>query len=246
MDRALYVAMSGASQAWDAQAAISHNVANASTVGFKATLADAATREVNGPGLQTRAHSVASSAGFDSSVGHVMQTGRSLDIALREHNWLAVVGNDGETAYTRAGDLKINSLGQLTTGSGMPVLGEGGAVAVPPHSKIEIGGDGTLSIIPQGGTANQLVVLDRLNVAQIDARQLSRGEDGLFRPDEDADVLPAAGNVLFSGALESSNVNLAESLVQMIEQQRRFELQVKAMRTADENAQRSAEMMKLG
>ncbi len=245
MDKALYVAMSGASQAWDKQAAISHNVANASTVGFKAALADAESRDIKGPGFATRAHALASNAGFDASSGHVMQTGRELDIALTPGHWLAVLGQDGETAYTRAGDLAVNSIGQLTTSTGLPVLGEGGPVAVPPYAKLEIGGDGTVSIVPQGGAANQVVVLDRLNVAAIAPEQLARGTDGLFRPTDEAEVLPAAGNVLFSGALEASNVNLAESLVQMIEAQRRFEMQVKAMQTADENAQRSAQMMRL-
>lgn len=244
MDRALYVAMSGASQAWDAQTAISNNIANASTVGFKATLADAQSRAVTGPGLDSRVHAVSSSPGFNARAGQIMQTGNELDIALNDGMWLGVMDAEGEVAYTRAGDLEINSLGQLLTHSGDPVMGENGAIAVPPHSKLEIGGDGTVSIVPQGGAANQLVVLDRLNVSSIDAKDLTRGSDGLFRASEEAEVLPAPGQVLVSGALESSNVNLAESLVQMIEQQRRYELQVKAMKTADENAARSAELLK--
>ncbi len=246
MDRALYVAMSGASQAWDAQTAISHNVANASTVGFKAALVNAETRPVVGPGLDTRAHSLGLNVGFDASVGQLMQTGRDLDIALRQDHWLAVQGDDGEVAYTRGGDLQVTSLGQLTTASGLPVMGEGGAVALPPYSKVEVGSDGTLSIVPQGGGANQLVVLDRLNIVQMDGAQLQRGPDGLFRPQDGAEPVPASGQVLVSGALEASNVNLAESMVQMIQAQRNFELQVKAMKTADENAQRSAQLMRLG
>ncbi len=245
MDRALYVAMSGASLAWDAQAAVSHNLANASTVGFKAALLNVESRPVEGPGLASRVHALDVDAGFDDQGGAIMHTGRALDIALRDGHWLAVLGDDGETAYTRAGDLQVDSLGQLTSVSGRPVLGEGGAVALPPFSKLEIGGDGSLSIIPEGGGANQLVVLDRLNIAQIAAADLERGADGLFRPRAEAEVLPSPGQVLVSGALEGSNVNLAETLVQMIELQRRYELQVKAMKTADENAQRSAQLMNL-
>ncbi len=245
MDRSLYVAMSGASQAWDAQTAISHNIANSATVGFKATLVEAASRQVNGPGLASRVHSVSQSPGFDSSGGHLMHTDRSLDIALGDDLWLGVLGQDGELAYTRAGDLQLNALGQLTTASGLAVSGEGGAIALPPFEAMEIGADGTISIVPQGGGANQLVVLDRLNVARFEAGSLERGADGLFRPAQGVEAQAEPGQVLISGALESSNVNLAQSLVQMIEQQRRFEFQIKAMQTADENAQRSAELMKL-
>ncbi|MGJ8671123.1 MAG: flagellar basal body rod protein FlgF [Oceanococcus sp.] len=246
MDKSLYVAMSGASQAWQALASVSHNIANASTVGFKAALLNAESKPVEGDGFQTRVHAQAKEAGFDSSSGSLMHTDRALDVALREDHWLAVLGTDGEQAFTRAGDLQVNALGQLTSASGLPVMGEGGAIALPPHRKVEIGGDGTVSIVPQGGTANQLVVLDRLAVSQIEPGQLKRGADGLFRLQGDAQAIPAPGKVLVSGALESSNVNLAESMVQMIEQQRRFELQVQAMKTADENEQQATQLMKLG
>ncbi len=245
MDKSLYVAMSGASQAWTALSSVSHNIANASTVGFKAALLNAESRPVQGDGFDTRVHAQASQAGFDASSGHLMHTDRALDVALRDEHWLAVLGSDGEPAYTRAGDLQVNALGQLTTATGLPVMGEGGAIALPPHSKLEIGGDGTVSIVPQGGKANQMVVLDRLSVSQIQATGLNRGADGLFRLNGQAEAQPAPGKVLVSGALEASNVNMAESMVQMIEQQRRFELQIKAMKTADENAQQAAALMKL-
>lgn len=245
MDKSLYVAMSGARQAWEAQAAVSHNIANASTVGFKASLLNVESREVNGDGFHTRVHAQAQSAGFDASSGHLMHTDRALDVALADDHWLAVLGSDGETAYTRSGDLNVNALGQLLTSSGTPVMGEGGAVALPPFQNIEIGGDGTVSIIPEGAGANQMVVLDRLMVSRIDGPDLERGSDGLFRLKGDAEAEAAPGKVLVSGALEASNVNLAESLVQMIEHQRRFETQVQAMKTADENARQSAGLMKL-
>ncbi|RZO84223.1 MAG: flagellar basal body rod protein FlgF [Oceanococcus sp.] len=245
MDKSLYVAMTGARQAWDAQTAVSHNIANASTVGFKAALLNVESREVSGDGFHTRVHAQARAAGFDASSGHLMHTDRALDVALADDHWLAVLGSDGETAYTRAGDLSVNALGQLLTSSGQPVMGEGGAVALPPFSAIEVAGDGTLSIIPEGAGANQMVVLDRLMVSRIEGADLDRGSDGLFRLKGDAEAAPAPGKVLVSGALEASNVNLAESLVQMIEHQRRFEMQVQAMKTADENARQSAGLMKL-
>lgn len=245
MDKSLYVAMSGASQAWQALSNVSNNIANASTVGFKAALLNVESRPLAGAGFNSRVHAESQQAGFDASAGHLMQTGRALDVALQDDHWLAVLGADGEPAYTRAGDLQVNAFGQMTTASGRPVMGEGGAIALPPHEQLQIGSDGTISILPPGAKPNQLVVLDRLMVAQMQPSELNRGADGLFRPKAEANPAPAAGQVLVSGALEASNVNMAEAMVQLIEQQRRFELQVKAMKTADENAAQAANLLKL-
>lgn len=245
MDRSLYVAMSGASQSWQSLSAISNNIANASTVGFKAALLNVESKPVQGAGFDTRVHAQAKEAGFDASAGHIMHTDRELDIALADDHWLAVLGADGEQAYTRAGDLQVNAFGQLTTASGKPVMGEGGAIALPPHEKLEIAGDGTISIRPQGAKANQLVVLDRLMISNVPAYGMDRAADGLFRLNGEAEAVPAPGRVLVSGALEASNVNMAESMVQLIEAQRRFELQVKGMKTADENAAQAAKLLSL-
>jgi flagellar basal-body rod protein FlgF len=247
MDRALYIAMTGASATMKAQEAVSHNIANVGTVGFKAELLQQEARKVEGPGFETRFNALVADGGFDASSGPISTTGNDLDIALVEDRWLAVQDPQGNEAYTRAGDLALTPLGQLVTRSGLAVLGENGPVAVPPHQKLTIGGDGTLSIVPQGQGPETLAQVGRLKVVTATGNDLARGPDGLFRAkDPQAPPAPAAGGVLVAGALEGSNVNAAEALVQMISLSRQFEMQVKVLRTADENARAASSLLRMG
>jgi flagellar basal-body rod protein FlgF len=138
---------------------------------------------------------------------------------------------DGSEAYTRAGDLRLSSGGILTTGSGHPVIGNGGPIALPPVQKLEIGTDGTISAKLLGQT--NMAVLDRIKLVRPPQDQLTKGEDGLFRL-ATGDEAPADATVgLVSGAIESSNVNSVEALVKMIDLSRLFELQVKVMKEAE-------------
>lgn len=247
MDRAAYIAMTGASATLRAQEAVSHNIANVATVGFKAELLRQEARQVQGPGFETRFNVLAADGGFDAAAGPVQATGNDLDVALAEDRWLAVQDAQGGEAYTRAGDLALTPLGQLVAGGGLPVLGENGPVALPPHQKLSIGADGTLSIVPQGQGPETIAQVGRLRVVAAAGEDLERGPDGLFRPrDPAAPPAAAAGPVLTAGALEGSNVNPAEALVQMISLSRQFEMQVKVLRTADENARAASSLLRMG
>lgn len=246
MDRALYVAMTGAIQTLKAQTANSHNLANASTTGFRAELIANMPQAVDGAGLPTRVNALGAGIGWDARSGGIQQTGRDLDIALGEDVWLAVQAPDGTEAYTKAGDLQIDVSGQLRLGAGHAVLGDGGPIAIPPHTQLLIGGDGTVSVVPQGGGAETLVAVGRMRTVEAGPEQLERGADGLMRAKSGAALNPASGNVLISGALESSNVNLPEAMVNMISLARQFELQMKVVRTAEDNAQAATSLVRMG
>ncbi len=245
MDRALYVAMTGAIETMRAQTANAHNLANAITTGFKAELAAATPVAVDGAGQPTRVNTQLRSGHWDAAQGPLQTTGRGLDIALRGDAWLAVQAPDGSEAYTRAGDLQLNSVGQLLTGAGHPVLGDGGPLSVPPNASLQLGGDGTVSIVPMGQGPETQATVGRLRVVAAQPDQLERGADGLMRAKAGQVLDPAAGQVLTSGVLEGSNVNLAEAMVNMIELARGFELQVKLMKTAEDNAAASATLMRM-
>ncbi len=245
MDRALYIGMTGASATLKAQTAVSHNLANVGTVGFKAELLKQEAVQVEGPGFETRFNALIADGGFDASQGPSQTTGNQLDIALGEDRWLAVQDAAGNEAYTRAGDLKLTSLGQLVTSGGLPVLGEGGPIAVPPHQSLTIGGDGTLSIVPQGQGPETIATVGRLKIVEASGDALTRGLDGLFRAAPGKEVAAAAGGVLTSGTLEGSNVNAAEALVQMISLSRQFEMQVKVIKTAEENARAASTLLRM-
>ncbi len=246
MDRALYVAMTGAIQTLKAQTTNSHNLANASTTGFRAELIANTPQEVGGAGLPTRVNALGTGVGWDARNGAIQQTGRDLDIAMRQDVWLAVVAPDGSEAYTKAGDLQVDAVGRVTTGAGHAVLGDGGPMAIPPHAQLQIGADGTVSMVPQGQGAETLVSIGRLRTVEARPEQLERGVDGLMRAKPGELVAEAPGDVLVSGALESSNVNLPEAMVNMISLSRQFELQVKLMKTAEQNAQSAASLVRMG
>ena len=245
MDRLLYIAMSGAKETLRAQTANNHNLANVSTAGFRADLSAFQSRAVVGSGFASRVYATNETTGWDHSSGSLQSTGRDLDVAVNGEGWLAVQGKNGREAYTRAGDLRVDSNGMLLDGAGHPVLGDGGPITVPPSTSMTIGGDGSISIVPLGQGPSTTAVIGRIKLVNPPTASLERGEDGLFRTTDGTDAPADAAVRLSSGTLESSNVNIADVMVNMIELSRHYDLQVKAMRSAEENATSSAQLLKL-
>ncbi len=245
MDKYLYLAMNGASQAMLAQQTNAHNLANASTVGFKATLDHFRAMPVYGPGSPDRVYSSAQSAGNNFQHGAVMPTGRELDITIDGEGWFVVQANDGMLAYSRRGDFHIDPNGLLLNGSNQMVLGEGGPISLPQFESVVIGRDGTLSLRAAGQGANSLVAVDRIRLVNPPIDQLLRGEDGLFRNRDGIEAPADASISITSGALEASNVNTVDAMVRMMEYARHFETQVKLMNMASENDAASARLLRM-
>lgn len=245
IDKSLYIAMTGASASLKAQAGVAQNLANADTTGFQATLTATTAAPITGDGLASRVNAMQRNVGVSAAPGQVRQTGNELDVALNQDRWLAVQAPDGSTAYTRAGDLKLTANGLLTTQGGLPVLDTGGApLSIPPYQTLTIGGDGTISIVPQGQPASTITEAGRLQVVAARTADLVRGDDGLMRAKPGADAPPpAAGSVLTAGAVEGSNVEATTMLVSMIQLSRQFEMQVRVLQTGDENARSSNSLL---
>ncbi len=245
MDRSLFIAMSGAKETLQAQTVNNHNLANANTTGFKADLAAFQSRAVQGPGFSSRVYATAEGTGWDSSSGTINATGQDLDVAIQGKGWFAVQAKDGTEAYTRAGDLHVDSSGMLMTANGLPVLGDGGPLTVPAYSAISVARDGTISIVPAGQQASTMAAVGRMKLVNPAESAVQRGDDGLFRSVTGAPLVSDAAVTVTSGALESSNVNVADAMVQMIALSRNFELQVKAMRTAEDDAAAASKLLAL-
>jgi flagellar basal-body rod protein FlgF len=246
MDNMMYIAMSGAKQLMLAQASNSNNLANVSTPGFRADLAAFKSLPVYGPGFDSRAYTQAGGIGVDVTPGAVSTTGRELDVAINGPGLLAVQGPNGTEAYTRAGDLQITSEGLLQNGAGHPVLGDGGPITLPPYQKLEIGADGTVSIQPLGQSPSTLAVVGRIKLVNPPKDQLMKGEDGLIHLKDGSSAPADAAVHVVSGALEGSNVKSVDAMVTMIELGRQYEMQVKLMKTAEENDADSAKLMSMG
>lgn len=243
MDRMLYVAMSGAKETLLAQANTSNNLANATTSGFLADFNQLRSMPVFGAGYPTRVYAMDERPQTDFAHGSIEHTGRDLDVAVTGGGWLAVQGLDGAEAYTRRGDLWVDENGLLKTGNGLPVIGNGGPVAIPPADKIEIGVDGTISIRPLGQSVNELAVIDRLKLVNPRIQDLRKGDDGLMRLADGREAEFDAAQRVAPGALEASNVNIVNEMVDMIEFARRFEMQVKMMQAAEEADRASASIV---
>lgn len=245
MDRLIYTAMTGAKHVFMQQAGTANNLANASTIGFKAQEHRFRAVPVQGEGMPTRAFVVDASVSDVMDQGPLMFTGRNLDVAVNGKGWLAVQMPDGSEAYTRAGSLDVDVTGLLQTKSGYTVAGDGGPINVPPDNTIEIAPDGTVSVVPNYGTPNNANALGRIKMVNPPEADMVRGADGLFRL-RSGQPAEADQNVkLASGTLEGSNVNVTDAMVNLISLSRQFEMQIKMLQTADTNAQRADQLLAL-
>jgi flagellar basal-body rod protein FlgF len=240
MDRLIYLAMAGAKATLSRQDVLANNLANASTNGFRAEMQAFRAVPVRGDGASTRVYALESTVGHDARSGPTQSTGRALDVAMEGNAWLAVQSLDGTEAYTRAGALQLNANGELMTTMGLPVLGDGGTISVPPHATVDIAMDGTVTARTEDG---RLQSVGRLKLVTPESPgMLTRGADGLFRAaDGELPADPAAR--VQGGALEGSNVSPVETMVAMIAAARQFEQQMKMLQGAEQREQGAARLL---
>ena len=240
MDRMIYTSMSGAKATMQRQDTLANNLANVSTVGFRAELQAFRAVPVQGSGASTRVFALESTPGYDSSAGQVSATGRNLDVAMKGNAWLAVQGLDGTEAYTKAGSLDVSTDGTLVTSSGLTVLGDGGPIQIPQNAAVSIGSDGTISA-KVGNQPSTPVGKLKLVTPEV---PLTRGTDGLFRG-ADGDLPADTTARVQDGALEGSNVSSVETMVAMITAARQFEAQMKMLQTAEGNEKSAAQLLSM-
>lgn len=233
MDALIYTTMSGAERALRAQQVHANNLANLETNGFRADLERASSLDVSGYGYDTRHLSQLEANSLSLRAGGVRETGRDLDVAVSGTGLLAVQYGAGE-AYTRAGSLDIDAEGQLSV-NGRPVLGDGGPIVLPEHTRVTIAQDGTLSILAPGQTEMQAI--DRLKLVSAEAAGLSKNAAGLIVA-RDGASLPVDETVRVRGGyLEGSNVSAVEEMVATMSLNREFEIQMRLYKSADSMAE---------
>ena len=245
MDRALYISMTGAKHNMLEQAARSHNLANVSTTGFKADLANALAQPVyGGGGLPSRVYAVAETPLSNLSNGALIDTGRELDVAIMGEGWMVFENEAGEEVYSREGNFSVDTTGILRNASGLAVQGSAGPVVVPESEKIEIGTDGTISVRALGQGPETLVEVDRIKLVNPDLKDLTKGVDGLFRSSNPVEVVDP-NIVVSTGFLEGSNVNAVDELASIVSLSRQFEMQIKMMQTIGENSEASSRLLQV-
>ncbi len=245
MDRSAYIVMTGAKQTMLAQAVLANNLANVSTTGFRGEFATAMSQPiVGGDGFPTRAYAVLEEPTMDLSVGKMMQTGRDLDVAIDGDGWIAVEAPDETEALTRSGDFKIDPLGRLMTASGLQVMGAGGPITIPAYETLEISNDGIISIRPLGSEATEITEVDQIKLVNPEESELKKFPDGLIRL-KSGEQASADGKVkIVKGFLESSNVNAVDALTQIVALAREYDIQVKMLRSVEDNSAQSSNLLR--
>lgn len=250
MDRVIYTAMSAASQALNQQAITSHNLANVSTTGFRAQLATMKAVPIQGNSMATRTLVTTTTPQFDNTMGTLNYTGRELDIALAQDHWLAIQLPDGNEAYTRNGAIQVDENGTLTV-QGYPLLGNSGVLTIPLQAEVSVSTDGTLSSLGAGDDPTTIAQVGKIKRVALQPNEIVRGDDGFFHLTTQTKnlrgtTLPDNPNTkLMSGVLEGSNVNPVSAMVDLISHSRKFEMQMKGIMTADENAQKANQILSL-
>ena len=243
MDKMLYVAMSGAKQTMLAQGVRANNLANAATIGFKKDFEQARSMPVFGEHYPSRVFAMTEIPSSDLDSGPLSMTERELDLAINGEGWFTVVDEDGNEAFTRDGNFSLSPAGNLITKTGQLVMGDGGPVIIPPAEKIEFGVDGLVSVRGLGQNPNALTEVGRLKLVRPPQGELVKGADGLFRTKDGLIQDPDGGVQIVSGMLEESNVNVVEEMMGILSSSRRFEMQIKLMKNAEEMATASARLL---
>ena len=255
MASALQVAKTGLDAQQTRMTVIANNLANVSTTGFKkgrAAFEDLLYETVAQPGalssqntelpsglmIGTGVRTVSTEKIFTQ--GSLVRTDSNLDLAIQGRGFLQVLMPDGSTAYTRDGSFLINSQGQVVTSSGYEL--DPGLTIPTETLSITIGTDGTVSALTSGSTAPTQIGTVQL-ADFINPQGLQAAGQNLFKetvasgnPQTGTPGLNGLGTLL-QGSLEASNVNVVEELVTMIETQRSYEMNSKAIKTVDEMLQ---------
>jgi flagellar basal-body rod protein FlgG len=255
MNPALWAAKTGLDAQQTRMAVVSNNLANVNTTGFKKSRAvfedllyqnvrqvGAATSQdteaPSGLSLGTGVRVVATEKTYTQ--GNLSQTGNSLDLAISGRGFFQILLPDGALAYSRAGDFQLSSQGQLVTSSGYVVQP---GISIPQGAQsITVGADGVVSVQLAGQSAptqvGTLQLVDFVNPTGLQAR----GENLLLETAASGTAQPGSPGqsglgMLEQGAIESSNVNVVEEMVNMIETQRAYEMNTKAIQTTDQMLQ---------
>ena len=251
MTQALWIAKTGLDAQQTRMSVISNNLANVNTAGFKrdrASFEDLLYQTVRQPGGSTSEQTqlptglqvgtgvrVAATA-KNFAQGNLSNTGNALDVAVNGRGFFEVLMPDGSSAYTRDGSFQANAQGELVTNSGYPV--QPGLQLPQGTQSITIGADGTVTAQVAGQTeavqVGSLTLVDFVNPAGLQAKGENLfAETGASGPAQQGAPGTSGLGTLIQGSVEGSNVNVVEELVSMIETQRAYETNAKAISTVD-------------
>lgn len=247
MDRLIYTALTGMNASMNRQRMVANNLANASTPGFRQEIFSVTPATLRNGSTEARSMARGEVRSTDMAPAKVNRTGQPLDIAVDGEALIAFQAPDGGELYSRRGDFKVSATGLLENGERLPVLGTSGApISVPPGAQITIAADGSVLASDPAVPGAQAEVIDQIKLVSPQGSPLAKGIDSFLKV-PGGGVLPQDPTArVTTGALETSNVQTAETLVQMIDAQRAFEQRAKIIQTAGELDEASSRLLSMG
>ena len=273
MDRLAWTSLIGVSETAHPRTQLNNEIANVSTIGFKRSYINVMkSLKVEGPGYDSRFKvSNVKSDRVTLAPGPIMFTGNKMDIAMNQSTVLGVTAANGDLAFTRRGDLRVNSQGVIETGGGHAVRGQNGPITVPVGAMIEISGDGTVwASTPGQGPQVPPVQAGRLLLRDASNVKLERRADTLLQPvgtdapaalanDPAQNLANATGRTgalevditngsnppsITPASLEGSNVSAVDALVRLMDYNRSFESNIRMIKEAKATDESGTSMMR--
>jgi flagellar basal-body rod protein FlgF len=238
MDRLAFNAAAAINEMRVGRQMTTNELANVATPGFKRSFESAMmTLKVQGAGFESRLQPQSyASDNINMKPGVIVKTGRDLDVAMDDQTVMGVTAPNGELAFTRRGDLKLNGSGVLEMGTGALVRGQnGGPITIPPGFFVKISKDGSVYATnpAQAGVAAP-VLIDKILLRDASQVSLERREDSLYKivGKPNNEDIPVTGKLatITPETLEGSNVNAMEVMVKLMDQSRSFEMQVNVIK----------------
>jgi len=254
MDRSIYTVLAAATSSTFQRVQLTNDLANLSTVGYKrASQTRPSSAFLNGPGFPARFQPIVQSRVefVEIGTGPFQETGESLHVAMNDKTVMSVQASNGDVAFTRRGDMRISPDGFLELSNGLLVLGEGGApITAPADSLLSIASDGQVfsSLIQTPDVAP--VAIGQLGLRDASEINLVRRQDGLYEAEGsngqggDFATGPNLASVQ-SGALEGSDANAVDIMVNLLDFYRSFETQMKVIKSIEELDQNGSQMMQV-
>ena len=247
MERLVQVASNAMRIHAENQRLIAAGMANANTVGFKRDYANSSSAYFEGSDGQDRVYPTRSENSVDLDIGKIIPTENPLDVALEANGFFAAKKDNGDDVLSRRGDLRVGSDRVLRNGENLILQGDAGPITVPPYESIEISRDGSVLVRAPGSEPTTApIAVGRLKLVSTPPANVEKGVDGHLRT-RDKSVPQADATVsLSSKGLEASNISPIETMVEMLNSSRSFELNVKLLATAKELDTETAKLMRSG
>ena len=246
MDRLVHTALHGMRLHADNQRALVAGLSNQNTVGFRRDIfSNLASAYVEGDSLSDRVFPTRGENAVDLSIGKLMPTDNPTDVALDGPGFLVGQDANNEPVLTRRGDFRIGADRILRNGEGLTIMGDAGPITIPNYSTIEVSADGSILVRPPGVDLDQPPnTVGRLRLANVPVADIQRGPDGHLRTKNGQAPANDANVRVVPKSLESSNVNPIESMVEMLQSSRSYDMKVKMLTTAREMDDQTARLMR--